>query len=650
MIPAPRPLRQTQHEMTYRRDIDGLRAVSILAVVGFHALPGAVPGGYVGVDIFFVISGFLISTIVIDELQAGTFSFAKFYGRRVRRIFPALSLVLAFCLALGWFLLFADEYEQLGKHVATAAAFVLNFVLRIEAGYFDVSAELKPLLHLWSLAIEEQFYLLWPVILLVAFRYRLVAVAIAIIFAISFGYNVLRVFSAPATAFYLPQSRLWELLTGAGLAHLTLSHRQWLDATLARRVGGCRAAEWLSGIGAGFIALAFVVLDRNSAFPGWWALLPTFGAAFLISAGSGAWINRTVLSSPAFVFIGLISYPLYLWHWPLLSFARIHYAGAVPPAIVGAAVLSSVLLAWLTYRFCETPIRTAPLRRSAPALIGVLLIVAAAGYVVRINGGVPARSANNAPDLDLARLDRMHELAVRSGTCHVNTPMQTIETFRRDAANCFTLAADRPNIIVIGDSHGGDLWIALSQAYPQYHLLQATGAGCDPAEEHSREFAAPCRGMLQFLRNEFLQTHRVDGIVLAARWKPSFRNIVPEIKRYQARGIPVMVIGPTYEFFAGVPKIIARKPAWQSMQQFLNDRLDHGRFAIDAEMRSYLAQAGVPYFSLIGTLCAEGQCPVFSAANELYVSDYGHWTVNATRDFGRRFADGKLLEMLFAAR
>lgn len=650
MTPAPRPQRQLHQATTYRPDIDGLRAVSILAVVAFHALPWAAPGGYVGVDVFFVISGYLISTIVMEELQAGAFSFAKFYGRRIRRIFPALVLVLASCLAAGWFILFADEYEQLGKHVAAAAAFALNFVLRIEAGYFDVSAELKPLLHLWSLAIEEQFYLLWPAVLVVAFRFRLVAVAIVFIFALSFGYNVLRAFNAPASAFYLPHSRLWELLAGALLAHISLRHSGRLDAVLARRFRGCGVRDGLAGLGAGLIAFAFVILDRTSAFPGWWALMPVLGAVCLIAAGPAAWLNRTLLSSRPFVFFGLISYPLYLWHWPLLSFVRIHFAGAVPPAIVGAAVLSSVLLAWLTYRYYELPVRALPLRRSATIFVGVMLIVAAAGYAVRVNGGVPARAAHRAPDLDLVRLDKLHETAVRSGTCHVNEPSQTIETFRRDAANCFKLAADKPNILVIGDSHGGDAWIALSQAYPQVNVMQATGAGCDPAEEHSREFAAPCRGLVQFLRDELLDKPRVDGIVLAARWKSSFRNVLPEIKRYRSLGIPVVVIGPTYQFLADVPKIIARKPSAESMADFLNARLDTRRFALDAEMRTFFADNGIPYVSVVDTLCKDRQCPVFSPANELYVRDYGHWTIYGTRDFGMRLARDMVLEPLLRRR
>lgn len=210
----------------YRADIDGLRAIAILSVVGFHAFPNWVKGGFIGVDVFFVISGYLISTIIIGSLERDSFNFVEFYSRRIKRIFPALLLVLIASFALGWFVLLADEYKQLGKHIAGGAGFISNFLFWNESGYFDNAAETKPLLHLWSLGIEEQFYIFWPLLLWFVWKKRFNLLTIAITVAIvSFALNIVKVRSDTVAAFYSPQTRFWELMAGSILAYMTL-HKQ----------------------------------------------------------------------------------------------------------------------------------------------------------------------------------------------------------------------------------------------------------------------------------------------------------------------------------------------------------------------------------------------------------------------------------------
>ncbi len=210
----------------YRADIDGLRAIAVLAVIGFHAFPDRFPGGFIGVDIFFVISGFLISTIIFESLERGRFSFSEFYGRRIRRIFPALVLVLAATYAFGWFHLLAMEYKQLGRHIAGGAGFLSNFVLWDEAGYFDTAAETKPLLHLWSLGIEEQFYVCWPLLLWLAWKMKWGFLRITLALGvISFALNIDAAYSNVVAAFYAPQTRFWELMAGALLAHRVAAWR-----------------------------------------------------------------------------------------------------------------------------------------------------------------------------------------------------------------------------------------------------------------------------------------------------------------------------------------------------------------------------------------------------------------------------------------
>jgi len=312
-------------DLAYRPDIDGLRAVAVLSVIGFHAGVRWFPGGYAGVDIFFVISGFLITSIILRQLAEDRFSFADFYARRCKRIFPALIIVLAAVFAFGWMFLLPNEYERIGKHIVAGAGFVSNFAFWLESGYFDSAAGTKPLLHLWSLGIEEQFYLLWPPLLLWVWKRKPDALAVAIgLASISFAINVMLVSLWQATDMYfLPPIRFWELLVGSALAYAHLFRREELEHLLKRATAGVPGSRLVSieniqaTIGLALIAVAVVVLDKRTLFPGWWALAPTIGAGLLISAGPRAWINRKLMANRVVVFIGLISYPLYLWHWPL---------------------------------------------------------------------------------------------------------------------------------------------------------------------------------------------------------------------------------------------------------------------------------------------------------------------------------------------
>src|SRR5438874_10887489 len=293
----------------YRPDIDGLRAVAVMLVVLYHAFPQAMPGGFIGVDIFFVISGFLITGIIARGLGRQRFSLAGFYNRRIRRIFPALIVVLCMTLVLGWLWMLPAAYAQLSSDVFASAAFFANIALLLQSGYFDIESARKPLLHLWSLGIEEQFYLFWPLMLMLVARLRLSMLAsVSIAGRASCVLNVALIVSNPVATFYLPFTRAWELLAGAALAC------SWNQLSHSRAVSNLRAF-----VGIFLIATAAGVLDTKSAFPGWWAVLPVGGAALLLSAPA-AWFCRSVLASPPLVWIGLISYPLYLWHWPLLVF------------------------------------------------------------------------------------------------------------------------------------------------------------------------------------------------------------------------------------------------------------------------------------------------------------------------------------------
>lgn len=392
-------MKPSSHNVSdYRPDIDGLRAVAVLAVLMFHAFPAALPGGYVGVDVFFVISGYLISRVILGDLKQGTFTFADFYGRRIRRIFPALVLVLLFVTVCGWYVLMPAEFHQLGRHVTAGAGFVSNFALYGESGYFDVSADLKPLLHLWSLGVEEQYYLVWPLML---FLLRSHAHRIgSMIVAVALGSFLLNVWATPRysdAAFYLPPTRFWELMMGSIIAY-TQVYRSATAAVAAPVGGRSRWSNPLSVAGIALLVAALVLIDDGRAFPGWWALLPTGGTMLLICAGPDAVINRRALSTRLLVYIGLISYPLYLWHWPLLTFARILNGDEEPPVTVRVtALVLSATLAWMTYEFVEKKIRRAKRanwsHRVVPALAVSMVAVGACGLLA-LTDLAPSRSSS----------------------------------------------------------------------------------------------------------------------------------------------------------------------------------------------------------------------------------------------------------------
>ncbi|TFW34549.1 acyltransferase family protein [Massilia horti] len=357
----------------YRPDIDGLRAVAVLSVVLYHGWPHVFAGGFIGVDVFFVISGYLITSIIIAELERGRFTLAGFYARRIRRIFPALLLVLAATAGFGWYVLLGPEFRQAGRHVAAGGAFVSNLLLWSEAGYFDNAAATKPLLHLWSLGIEEQFYLLWPLLLwLVHRRARNFLFLIGLVFLLSMGANLALAGSDATAAFYSPASRFWELMAGGIGAHLHLRRQPW----------GPRVRTQASIAGALLLAAGLVLIRPHDPFPGTWALLPVAGAFLLIMAGPAAPLNR-LLGRRLAVGIGVISYPLYLWHWPLLSFGYILNGDKPPWQVRVALVAASFVLAFLTWALVERPLRhRAPRARLVTGLAGGMLAAVLAGVLV----------------------------------------------------------------------------------------------------------------------------------------------------------------------------------------------------------------------------------------------------------------------------
>lgn len=432
-------------------------------VLIFHAFPTFTNGGFIGVDIFFVISGYLIYSIIVRDLQNNNFSFFDFYFRRIRRIFPTLLIVLFFCLIFGLFLLYPQEYKELALQVIAGAGFVINFKLLSESGYFDETSENKPLLHLWSLSIEEQFYILSPLLLWICYKkkYNLFTALIAIT-ALSFLGNILTIYKNQAAAFYVSLCRFWEIGFGAILAQLELSKKLPIAS---KKIG-----NFCASFAVILIAFCFAFLSKNSFFPGYLAIFPCLAAALFIYAGNSSWINRQILSNKFMVYIGLISYPLYLWHWPIISFLNIYKGRALRLEASIAAIAASFICAFLTYKFIEKPVRVKFTRKShLVILVSLLLAQATFSYFIYLNNGFESQVKSN-KNL-LARTSNRADISDQ--TC-----LKKYQNIKNNY--CRILGNGDKKIFIIGDSHSQTLFSGYSENLVKlgYQVIHLGNSAC----------------------------------------------------------------------------------------------------------------------------------------------------------------------------
>jgi peptidoglycan/LPS O-acetylase OafA/YrhL len=635
----------------YRPDIDGLRAVAVGSVVIYHALPFLAPGGFVGVDIFFVISGYLISQILYTDLAADRFSLIDFYVRRVRRILPALVVVLlACCLVANWFLL-ADELDAFARSQIASASFVANIFFWRNTNYFSGLAVLQPLLHLWSLSVEEQFYLVWPLALAVTWRLRASPLVIAgLVAAGSFLWSVQAAEATPIAAFFAPQSRAWELMAGAILAW-TMRRRNAppLPIPTALLDAGSAAAHALI-----FYAILFT---RTEAFPGLSALPVVVGAVLIIACGPHALANRAVLARPGFVWVGLISYPLYLWHWPLLSFLRIVKAAPTSLSERIVCVATAVGLAWLTYVYVERPIRFGarngwkPLALTASLLAFVALGAAAKGGAF---DAAPLRSAGRAefarafenvyPDWRYNarekiaknfRLDcNFYDPAFLEGAA-TRIPIVAIDR------SCYERDPQKRRVAFLwGDSHAQMLYGGLRDTLPNdWQILIVASSACAP-DPNMREDSATdfCRRSNAFAMRAIADA-RPDVIIVARVDGHRYGDMraTGEVLRALGAG-SVLFTGPVPQWDAPLAAIEQRR-LWAQDPERTKDNLDAGVMRENQRLREDFARAGDDRLvDLVGVFCNDQGCLTRVGPDRMrdFVTfDYGHLTPPASRFLAR---------------
>jgi peptidoglycan/LPS O-acetylase OafA/YrhL len=617
---------------SYRPDIDGLRALAVAVVVVFHAFPRLLPGGFVGVDVFFVISGFLITGIILGAQARGEFTFRDFYRRRIARIFPALAVVVAASLVIGWLVMLASDFRRLGTSAAAAGVFGANVAFWRESGYFDVVAARKPLLHLWSLGVEEQFYLVWPPLLVLAARLRWNAgVVIGSVGLLSLGVSLATTGSQPDAAFFLPFARMWELALGAFLA--------WRQQE--GRLAFAVRPDIMSGIGLALIAASCVFIDAGDAFPGWLALLPVAGAALLVSAGPAAWVNAKLLSLRPVVFIGLISYPLYLWHWPLLAFARGRTPDELGTVHRFVLIAVSAVLAWATYEFLERPIRSGRFARAAwrtPALVAALSVATITALFVG-TGTVPTRLDLAYPQLSRVTFD--YRSAYRSGICH----FEVRDSGRPMDAACvdssFGVSGVR-SVLLLGDSHAAHLYPGLRALAREggWALAQYTADACGPAASASTH---SCRGV-DATALEFIAKRTPGIVVLASAWdRVDIEDLAATVAalRAAAPAARIVIVGPVPQWAEPLPIVVLRylrqhpgEPTPLYMKEGLKDEPANN----DARLRRGLANQRVTYVSALSELCASEGC-LAMVDGEPVAWDASHLTGSGSRLMARAILD-----------
>ncbi|MBT3552987.1 MAG: acyltransferase [Rhodospirillaceae bacterium] len=655
--------------LPYRADVDGLRAVAVIAIILFHIGLGPLSGGFVGVDIFFVISGFLITGIIVKDTADGSFSLAGFWLRRIRRIFPALFLMLAVSVPLFGMVLPPDAFKNFGQSVAAQSFYVSNIWFWQQSGYFDQVLGLKPLRHTWSLSLEEQFYIFFPIFILLVRRFTKFSLwhIIALASVISFGLSIWGAAHKPSAAFFLLPTRAWELGIGALLAHWIIDAgnqfaQKWLD-------------EFLAIIGAAAILYSVFVYTENTPFPSYQALLPTFGTALIIWANrSRGTVVGTFLAWRPLVQVGLLSYSIYLWHWPAIVFNRVTSFAPPVPISDAAAAAAGIVIALIAYKFVEQPLRRNRQlfsnKRLALGSAAAVLVVSLAGLGVHATGGLPGRIA---PQI-LAQYELERQIEPWSECNRFNV--------RPDNFLC-DFGDPGPGggrVVLWGDSHAQAIFPAVKDAAQKlgFPISFAHFPGCPPVtglsvayrartEHRCREFnqavikhiidtGAPAVMLISRFamyvegwdifdagQDPFVTAHesrnRADKISARKDFAENFTAMVGVLR---AHGVRVYVFRQVPNFNIDPPtlalkfRILGSQPAHRRSRRELDERT---RF-----LGALWQRSDVKLIDITAPLCDSSGCSPFADGKSLY-ADNDHLNV-----FGNDYLGAEVVKQLAAVR
>ncbi|MBT1157036.1 acyltransferase [Aminobacter anthyllidis] len=610
-----RYLASMQGALMFRPDIQGLRAIAVVAVLLFHAGVSTFPGGFLGVDAFFVISGYLITRNIHRDVNTGEFSFLDFYRRRLVRLAPAAFVTILLSLFAAYLLQSPDQVIALSQSAIAAAFGLSNFVFWSQVGYFDLAVYQKPLLHTWSLGVEEQFYLIWPAVLVLGLRRKglkfvvwlLVGVSLLSLAGAQLLLNI-----APSAVFYLMPFRLFEFGLGACLA---LS--PWTPSL------GRIAGTVLQGIGLALIGYSLCVMTTETPMPGVLSLIPCVGTALVILAGRS---NPTfVLTNPLMQFVGKVSYPLYLVHWPLVVFfpnVLTNTLGYVALCLALAALVHWLVEVPAKRHFTSGRRLAFPLSMVSAASVSLVAFHAIATEGWRFRLPPELQKIQTARDMWLER-----NPVVRVGECFL-VEAASFDEFNQ--ATCLALANDRPNVLIVGDSMAADLFSALGTAFPGVNFLEATSGNCTPVLETKK--GGNCKELLDFVFLKFIDDVRLDAVVLNASWGFNEQHTLGKtVQHLRARVGKVIVAGPPVRFRDGVPNLIYESGliSVQKIEAYVLERRHPGD-QVNPFLGEWANDAGASYLDIHATMCGS-KCRIFDSEGKLIFLDFGHLTLAGSK-------------------
>ncbi|TXI45807.1 acyltransferase family protein [Methylophilus sp.] len=620
----------------YRPEIDGLRAIAILFVVVFHAFPQKFTGGFIGVDVFFVISGYLISSIIFKEIAAGKFSILAFYKKRINRIYPALIFVLLVSILISKAVLFKAEIADFNLSVFFSTIFLANIYFLNTLNYFDNSAENHPLLHLWSLGVEEQFYIFWPLLLILiapkSFYFSLKTISFFLV--TSFLLNLFFVSTYQSNVFYMPFTRLWELGFGS-LCALFLNN---LGGQITGRTSTPFYSNLMTLLGVTVIFCSGMFIKSTDSFPGWLAIFPVLGSGLIILYSGSNNIGKWLLGNKFLVFIGLISYPLYLWHWPILAFGHIHYGYLMDKNIKLGLIFVSIILAITTYYCVENPLRYKVVNTKKSLILFFALFLL--GVYSAFSYFQLQKSSKTISDIFVSNHKNyvtLNEWTVKNRThCgFIDYKGVLVDEIKEECVE----KNKKVGILLWGDSHAFQLYYGLHKSFgDKYQLNQLTSSGCRPFLENGGNLETLNCKLSNLKALNHIKILKPEMVIIAQKDlhdQTDWNLIANWLQNIGVR--KVVLIGPAPQWHQYLYRYLAKQyPDIKSIPKYLNKQvLNSDLIKVDEDLKhKYSKQTNIHYISLIDILCDELLgCMTFiddGAGEELTTFDYGHLGLKAS--------------------
>ncbi|GLR72893.1 acyltransferase family protein [Agaribacter marinus] len=611
--------------MKYQAHIDGLRTLAVLPVVLYHFDVKAISGGFLGVDVFFVISGFLITSILLTQISSQTYSLLDFYKKRAIRILPALCVVFVFTLLMAELLMLPAEKKQVGESIAAASAFASNFYFWSQLDYFSPLAESQPLLHTWSLSVEEQFYIFFPPILFVICKYFkgrvLEIISLACIFSFAFSLYLTVDGGFSAFGFYLLPARAWELGLGSVLA---IAIHKSLIIQKSNGLG--------SLMGLALIVAPYFLISSSDAFPGINALYSCVGASLIILFGSGG-ITGSILTSKPFVEIGKVSYSLYLWHWPLVVFWKLYSGGIISLPEKISLLLVSLLAAFLSTKFIERPFRgekskhwdkVAVTLTSAVCIIFTALLGLLLAHEKLNLRNVPEQARQLSNYVNYREFSD-YKLQFRRDLCFITSTSKTNSFADYDKNICASTSNEKPNAVLLGDSHAAMFYGSLVENYPQYNWIQINASGCRPLLKAKGE--TRCTDMMNWFYSEKLLEESFDVILISARWREDdLTYLEATMNALSLNSSKTILLGPIVEYDTALPLLLARSVLLNKSLN-LSDSVIKNKFTLNEKMKDMVPHLNSIYYDLNEIMCDDNMlCKYRTDPNSPIQFDYGHLT------------------------